>query len=104
MIAGDAEYLEHYTRICHGRAGSALQVATISWDSQEPVTRWRTVLRWPRRPSPATALRARRRALENRRFFVVCPGCRRRAAVGQMMGWHRGSECHGCAAQVGVVF
>ena len=100
----DDDLLRTCTRVCHGRAGAGLQIASIHWDGQQPLMRWRTVRRWPRRPSAAQALRARRQALDDRRFFRHCPRCGKRHALGHMMDSQPGSWCQGCAQQEGVVF
>lgn len=92
--------LRDFTRV---RGETELDVARVVWMGHRPLLEWEVYKTWPRPPSARQLAAARRKALADPRFFLICSMCHRRLNRGQMM--HDSDVCQGCAQRhLGVVY
>lgn len=101
--AADDQLVEEYTRVRTSADAHLVEVAVVEWQgAHSPLLSWMETARLPLSASNEDLVRARRRLLARRRFFVVCNDCSTRYPKGHTTG--RGI-CHDCASSKhGIVF
>lgn len=91
----DDELIEDFTRIEDRGGVAVLQVLVITWlNPGHPQTSWHSLLTLDDPTDSSAILAARRKVLEDRRYFAVCQECSERNPTGWM---HDRKICQGCA-------
>lgn len=102
QTAADPRNLELMHDFMRMRSATEMEVACVIWEGQQPSLQWKIYRVWPTPPSSREQAAARRRALADRRYFLVCRECGLRCNRGHML---EAQLCLSCAhLQHGVVY
>lgn len=98
----DTELIHEFMRVVHDGNGYVLQVNVPEWESAyESNPAWHSAQHWKFKPSDRRLEAAKRKALDNRRFFVRCRACGER---NNLCHTDEGNVCHSCSEKAGFVF